>query len=305
MEFRSRKVVADDSNPRRSYESINGNLPEGEGIDENGLAQQSRGKEPLPATQDKDATTTNSPASPGLIDGILTTLLSIVQSILATFISTNASTALNRSAIFLIFFLIVHMLGNLFIFKGAEAFNTYGYFLHINPLLKFIEAYLCLGFIVHAISGCFKTYKKRNSIVKSPLTQGRLLLSALVVTSFLALHLYSFKFGPYYKYLAKGGTFIPLKGSVAPGQEMRDIYKLALEVFADPLKVWIYIVSISILGLHMWWGWEKTIMTNYNKTMGLKKEYKQIAIYVGKAVSLLLTVGFLASPVYVHYVHLK
>ena len=46
-------------------------------------------------------------------------------------------------------------------------------------------------------------------------------------------------------------------------------------------------------------------MTNYNKTMGLKKEYKQIAIYVGKAVSLLLTVGFLASPVYVHYVHLK
>jgi succinate dehydrogenase / fumarate reductase cytochrome b subunit len=229
------------------------------------------------------------------------TLISIVTALASTIFSTDATTSLNRSAIFLIFFLVVHMLGNLFIFAGPEAFNTYGYFLHINPLLKFIEAYLALGFVIHAGAGFFKTYKKANSIAKAPLTQGRLLISSLVVTGFVILHLKTFKFGAYYKHIAAGGFYIPLKGSVEQGTEMRDIYKLALEVFSDPIKVWIYIISIGVLGMHMWWGWEKTIKNNYSK-MGLKKEHQKMAILFGHAVILPLTIGFISSPVYVHFV---
>jgi succinate dehydrogenase / fumarate reductase cytochrome b subunit len=242
----------------------------------------------------------DAPKEPGAVDGALTTLVAILKSLAATFFSTDASTALNRSAIFLIFFLVVHMLGNLLIFVGPEVFNTYGYFLHINPALKFIEAYLALGFVFHAVSGCFKTYKKAKSIAKSPLTQGRLLISSLVVTFFVVIHLKTFKFGAYYKHVAAGGLYIPLKGSVAKGTEMRDIYKLALEVFADPVKTWVYIISISVLGLHMWWGWEKTIKNNYSK-MGLKKEYQKAAILFGHVVCVLMTAGFISSPIYVHF----
>ena len=250
-----------------------------------------------PDTMEVKQTTTS---TPGCCDGTIKTFTSILYSIFATFLSTDASTALNRSAIFLIFFLIVHMLGNLFIFAGLDAFNTYGYFLHINPLLKFIEAYLCLGFVTHTISGCFKSYKKRNAIKKSPFVQGRLLLSSLVVFFFVLLHLYSFKFGNYYTHVSTDDIYIPIKGTVLKGTEMRDIYKLALEVFADPIKTWIYIISILIIGYHMWYGWSKTIMNNYNK-MGLTKEYKKIATHFGHVVVVLVTVGFLSSPIYIHY----
>ena len=94
--------------------------------------------------------------------------------------------------------------------------------------------------------------------------------------------------------------YIPIKGTVLKGTEMRDIYKLALEVFADPIKTWIYIISILIIGYHMWYGWSKTIMNNYNK-MGLTKEYKKIATHFGHVVVVLVTVGFLSSPIYIHY----
>ena len=232
--------------------------------------------------------------------GAITTFIAILKSVAATFLTTDATTALHRSAIFLILFLVVHMIGNLFIFFGQEVFNTYGYFLHINPLLKFIEAYLALAFVFHGFSGCYKTYKKKRNIVKAPFTQGRLLISSLIVTFFVVIHLKSFKFGTYYTYTAKGGLSIPLKGSVEKGTEMRDIYRLALEVFNCPIKTWIYIVSISVLGFHLYSGWEKTIRSNYIK-MGLNKNDIQAAIVFGHAVTVLLTVGFLSSPIYVHY----
>jgi succinate dehydrogenase / fumarate reductase cytochrome b subunit len=245
-------------------------------------------------------TTAKTTATPST-NGLRQTFLAILKALLATFFTTDATAALNRSAIFLIFFLCVHMAGNLFIFAGPDVFNTYGYFLHINPVLKIIEIYLAFGFIMHALSGCYKSYKKRHSITKSPLTHGKLLLSSVIVTSFLVLHLYTFKFGKYYNYLSNGGIYIPLKGTVAKGTEMRDIYKLAMEVFASPLKTWIYIVSIAAVGQHMWWGWDKTIKNNYLH-MGLNKETKRDAIQVGHVVIVCLTLGFIASPVYVHYV---
>jgi len=238
---------------------------------------------------------------PSVVAGTAATLVAIIKALLSTVVATDASTSLNKSAIFLIVFLVVHMLGNLLIFAGPEAFNTYGYLLHSNPLLKFIEAYLALGFIVHSAAGLYKSYRKSKQIAKAPLTQGRLLLSSLVVVGFVLLHLKTFKFGADYTHVSGSAVHIPLKGTVEAGTAMRDIYRLALEVFADPVKAWVYMLSIAVLGLHMWWGWEKTVRNNYLK-MGLSKEHQAIAIGFGRAVILPLTVGFIASPAYVHFV---
>jgi succinate dehydrogenase / fumarate reductase cytochrome b subunit len=259
-----------------------------------------RSKKVLGETQAETSIPTESRIKPGIIQSLYSTLYAVFKSIFSTFISKDVSTALNKSAIFLIFFLFVHMAGNLFIFLGPESLNTYGYFLHINPLLKLIEIYLAFGFIVHSLTGCFKSFKKRNSIMKSPIKHGQLLFSSLFVVLFLVLHLYTFKFGTYYKYTINTDfNFGFLKGFVRKGTEMRDIYKLALEVFASPLKTWIYIISICIIGIHMYQGWTKTIVNN---RMSLEQKHKAIALQFGHTFICFLTLGFLCSPVYVHFI---
>jgi len=83
------------------------------------------------------------------------------------------------------------MCGNLSIFMGDKALARYGYYLGQNPMIKAIEYYLALAFLVHAIGGCYLTYrhKKWRSLASS-----RLFLSSLVLVAFLLVHLKTFKF---------------------------------------------------------------------------------------------------------------
>ena len=61
-------------------------------------------------------------------------VLSIIYEICATIFSaknfkiSNDQTGLTRSAVFLIFFIVVHAVGNLHVSKGPDDFNGYGYF---------------------------------------------------------------------------------------------------------------------------------------------------------------------------------
>ena len=60
-------------------------------------------------------------------------ILSITHEICATIFSaknfkiSNDRTGLTRSAVFLIFFIVVHAVGNLHVSKGPDDFNGYGY----------------------------------------------------------------------------------------------------------------------------------------------------------------------------------
>ena len=120
VQLRSRKVVGDDAAGETGAQAVPVCMPSAEA---SGVGT---------GDGDGDMYSTGSIVS--------ATLLAIGKALASTIFSTNASFSLQRSAIFLMFFLFVHMLGNLLIFVGPEVFNTYGYFLHINPLLKFIEA---------------------------------------------------------------------------------------------------------------------------------------------------------------------
>ena len=101
---------------------------------------------------------------------------------------------------------------------------------------------------------------------------------------------------------------------------MRDLYKNALETFADKKEVAFYVVSVIILGqylcvlrlslfspsycaaaFHMWHGWPKAVQ----KMSDIPKEYKRVAISVGHVLAVVVTVGFVSCPIYVHYVLLK
>ena len=219
----------------------------------------------------------------------------------------------------MLIFLVVHMLGNLSAFAGADAFNTYGHMLNQNPALKFIEYYLLLVAVLHVLVGTYLTFKKN----KFTINKGFFIFTGFLLLGFIVTHLMTFKFGTDYR--TKEGV--------------RDLFKLEQEVFSDPKQVAWYVVPLSlrpaarslcghspapllllplppsvplaaralvagrryvlscgVLSWHLWRGWEAAVWR-----MDLLKENKETR-EAGKAIGhfliVPLTVGFISTPIW-------
>jgi len=183
---------------------------------------------------------------------------------------------INRTAVFMLIFLVVHMLGNLSAFAGADAFNTYGHMLNQNPALKFIEYYLLLVAVLHVLVGTYLTFKKN----KFTINKGFFIFTGFLLLGFIVTHLMTFKFGTDYR--TKEGV--------------RDLFKLEQEVFSDPKQVAWYVLSCGVLSWHLWRGWEAAVWR-----MDLLKENKETR-EAGKAIGhfliVPLTVGFISTPIW-------
>ena len=140
----------------------------------------------------------------GVLGAYPRVLYAVFIAILKTIFASDYITTTNRTAVFLMFFLVIHCLGNLLVFVGADAFNAYGHLLHVNPLLKVIETYLLLACVFHSVAGLQLTWRKRKFITKgSPttvLSNAKMAISSLAVVAFIVVHLVQFRFGPWYDY---------------------------------------------------------------------------------------------------------
>jgi hypothetical protein len=56
------------------------------------------------------------------------------KSILKSIFTLDAKESLNRTALFMILFLVIHCVGNLSFFAGKEAFNSYAHTLTSGPI---------------------------------------------------------------------------------------------------------------------------------------------------------------------------
>eukprot|EP00757_Euglenozoa_sp_SAG-D1_P015771 gene15770-4760_t len=94
---------------------------------------------------------------PNIISTAAVLVIQVVKTLATTVFGLNAGSNLQRSAIFLFLFVIIHCSGNLLIFKGdkGDRFNAYGYILRSNPLIIGIELYLFVGSVVHALAAIY------------------------------------------------------------------------------------------------------------------------------------------------------
>lgn len=213
-------------------------------------------------------------------------LLVMITTTLKTFMGTTTNGTMHKSALFLLIFLVTHMLGNLSMFFGKDAFNLYGHALNSNPLILFIEVYLLSGGIIHGGIGLFLTYKKRKLILKGPIKYGKLFLTSIVVTAFTVLHLQAFRFGPHYN------------TTTADGTQVRDLWKLELDLFSDPFQVLFYVFSVVVIGVHLWYGWPKTVP----KMNGIDNERDEKPfVAIGRFLIIPLCIGFAICPIYGWY----
>lgn len=194
-------------------------------------------------------------------------------------------------------FVLTHALGNFLMFVGPEAYNKYGHALVSNPLIYVAEAGLVAIFLMHAIIGITLAIKNRNSRPqkyakaasgekKTSLTSKTLAWQGIIILVFVVYHLITFKFGPHYT-------------ATYDGQEIRDLYRLLVEVFQSPAYVIGYVFAVLVLGFHLAHGLGSALQTfglnhqKYNRTVNI------ISIVYG----LVIALGFASQPIYIFFYH--
>ncbi|MGZ6480362.1 MAG: succinate dehydrogenase cytochrome b subunit [Bdellovibrionales bacterium] len=194
-------------------------------------------------------------------------------------------------------FVMIHMLENMLILAGPQPYNNYTHFLTSNPLIYLAEAGLLAFFVGHILLASalsIKNYSAREGryavtatgAKRTSLTQRSLWAQGLLILVFLILHLITFKYGTEYKVNYGAG-------------EIRDLHRLVIEVFKDPMYIAWYIVALLVLGFHLSHGVGSSF-----QTMGLHHPRFQCAIRrFSVFYAVVVAGGFIVQPLYVFFIH--
>jgi len=178
--------------------------------------------------------------------------------------SIGKKLVMSLTGLFLIVFLLVHLIGNLqlLIPDGGKTFNVYAKFMTTNPLIKFISFGLYAGILLHAIQGlliAFSNSKAKGSKYAvstyengSWMSKNMALLGTLILF-FLCVHMGDF----WYK--TKFTDQLPMVAY--DGVEMKDLYSRVYAAFTQTWIVIVYLIGLVALALHLLHGFQSAFTT--------------------------------------------
>lgn len=192
-------------------------------------------------------------------------------------------------------FVLMHMLGNLLIFVGPQAYNEYAHKLTSTKVIYLMEAGLLGIFLLHIVMAIVlvlrnkgakgSSYAVSPSKNKASFASKTMQFQGIVILLFTVLHLIGFKFGP------SGEGY----QAVYHGEQIRDLYKLVVETFTQFPPVAFYVVVLLLLGMHLSHGFASSL-----QTLGLNGEKYDCKVKLaGKVYAVIVTVGFLSTPIYI------
>lgn len=200
------------------------------------------------------------------------------------------------TGLFLILFLVIHLIGNLQLLKddGGEAFNVYAQFMTTNPLIITISYvnYTCI--LIHVIWAIILTNRNRKArgsqgyaVVdnSSPWTSRNMGILGTFIFIFLVIHLRGFWYEMHW-----GG--IPTANY--NGVEVKNLYATVDAAYSQAWYVGIYLFSMLILAFHLWHGFASSF-----QTLGLNhKKYNPVIAFVGKAFAIIVPALFALIPIW-------
>jgi len=201
------------------------------------------------------------------------------------------------TGLFLCSFLVVHLVGNLQLFKddGGNAFNIYSHFMASNPIIRTMEIVLVLGFGFHIYEALVLT--RRNQSVRkvayaynrpqdnSNWSSRNMGLLGTVILVFLIIHLYNF----FWRARFGEPNLIDIEGT---GYD--DLYSVVVQSFQIWWYVLIYVLAQIALGFHLYHGFQSAF-----HTLGLNhKKYTPFIQKFGLFFSIVVCGGFAAMPLY-------
>lgn len=200
------------------------------------------------------------------------------------------------TGLFLILFLVVHLLGNLQLLKddNGEAFNRYADFMGHNPLIQTISIGNFFFIALHIVTSILLTLKNKaarpvqyaysNMGKSSSWASRNMMLLGTIVLIFLVVHLQAF--------WAKS-KFGGLNNTTLDGKSVHNLYEATQVAFAEAWIVGLYVLSMIGLAFHLFHGFKSSF-----QTLGLNhKKYSPIIHHIGVAFAVFVPAAYACIPV--------
>lgn len=242
---------------------------------------------------------------------------------------------ISLTGLFLCLFLIVHLIGNLQLFRddSGEAFNSYSYFMtHFLPI-KIVSYILYASIIIHAVDALLITrrnkkarpiaYAQYNGAANSSWSSRNMGILGTILLIFIVVHMSNFwaqyHWGglPYTKYeislsnpkdvtvtdLGVEGPSLIHADYVDTQKNVRvlvakDLYKVVQSVFQQWWYVALYVIAMAALSFHLIHGFRSAF-----QTLGWDhKKYVPIIRFLGLWLfAVIIPIAFAAMPLFFYF----
>lgn len=207
--------------------------------------------------------------------------------------------AMALSALFLIFFLVMHVSINLISVFSEDTFNMVSHFMGTNPIIQFaMQPILIIGVIFHFVLGFVlelknrkavgvNSYAKNNGAANSSWMSRNMIYSGLAILAFIVLHFIDFWFPEInHKYI----EFLP--------EDPARYYHELREKFVSPFRVGAYVLAFVFLALHLLHGFQSAF-----QSMGMNNKYTKCVKNFGKTYSFVIPLLFIFIALFHHFTH--
>ncbi len=244
--------------------------------------------------------------------------------------SIGKKVLMSLTGLFLCTFLLVHLIGNLQLFKndGGYAFNKYAVFMTTFPLIKAVSYVNYALILFHAFWGLYLENKNRKArpvsyaVVKnsSTFSSRNMAILGTILLVYIAVHMGDFwyKFHnqplPYVQYTEELETGIVTANQMPEGYTqdtkivemtdtdqlthsiiVKDLFGEVSNAFQNPLLVAFYLLGMLAVAYHLYHGFQSAFQTlgwNHPK-------YTPLVKFIGTWVfAIIIPLGFAAMPLY-------
>ena len=206
------------------------------------------------------------------------------------------------SGLFLVLFLLGHLLGNLQLFipgeDGQKQFNEYALFMTTNPAVKILSVLTYSSIILHTVLTLFLVFQSSNardvkylqSSGNANSTWGSKNMAVLgtLILIFIVIHMKSFWYEMHF-----GVIGLDPWGN-------KDLHTVTVTAFNELWYVLFYVLSMVVLAIHLKHGVESVF-----QTLGIKtRRYVSLIHKAAYGFALIVPAAFASIPIYLYVTQL-
>ncbi|MFM8716221.1 MAG: succinate dehydrogenase cytochrome b subunit [Spartobacteria bacterium] len=212
------------------------------------------------------------------------------------FSSIGKKTIVAVTGILLVLFVIGHLIGNLTVFLGPDALNSYAEKLHsLGPILWAVRLALLgvLGLHIYFTMLLWKENQKarpKKYIASNPVGTTvfarTMRLSGIIVLAFVVFHLAHFTarvVDPSFQTMT----------TTLDGRQVHNVYGMVVKGFSNVPVVAIYVVGLFLLTSHLSHGLSSLFQTLGITNTRIRKNYE----LAGRTLAWLLFIGYVSIPI--------
>ncbi|MCU0779573.1 MAG: succinate dehydrogenase cytochrome b subunit [Akkermansiaceae bacterium] len=203
---------------------------------------------------------------------------------------------------FLLLFLAGHLAGNLLIYAGRDAFNTYAALLHdmIHGvgiwLFRVVMVVMVGGHIAATVALTMQNRAARQAyecetVIQASTASRTMIISGLAILAFIIYHILHFTVRVGYDIKVDQAHF------TKTGVERPDAWQMVVDGFQSPLVALVYIAAMSLLAMHLSHGFASVF-----QTLGIRPRKSAATIQqLSMLYSAVIWAGFVSIPIAIFF----